>query len=132
MPELSKPLPPEDKLVLLPKNPGTFFVFWQFSAARAEAFQAASFAPEVELRLAYSDDKAHAAAHKAPWQAGRAYLPVPERGGNCEAALYALRNGVWEKLLESNQAAAPVRAGAEADRAYASMEFHKRVQGGTV
>ncbi|HCC47684.1 MAG TPA: hypothetical protein DEQ38_06150 [Elusimicrobia bacterium] len=128
MPELAKPLPPEDKLVLLPKNPGSFFVFWQFSAGRAEAFQAAAFAPEIELRLSYCDDKTHAAAHKAQWQAGRAYVPVPERGGNCEAALYALRNGAWEKLLESNQAAAPVRAGAEADRAYASMEFHKRVQ----
>jgi len=127
MPELSRPLPPEDRLVLLPKNPGTFFVFWQFSASRAESFRTASFSPEIELRLYYSDDKTPASSHKAQWQAGRAYLPVPERGGNCEAALYALRNGAWEKLLESNQAAAPVTAGMAEDRAYASLEFHKKV-----
>lgn len=128
MPELLRTLPPEDRLVLLPKNPGTFFVFWQFSAGREDAFSASSFAPEVELRLYYSDDKSHAASHKAPWQAGRAYLPVPERGGSCEAALYALRGGAWEKLLDSNPAFAPAAAGRESDRAYASMEFHKRVQ----
>lgn len=130
MAELQRPLPPEDKLVLLPKNPGTFFVFWQFSAGRAEAFRSAAFAPEIELRLSYAEDRAHAAVHKSDWRAGRAYLPVPERGGACEAALYALRNGAWERLLESNQAAAPAKAGAEEERAYASMEFHKRVQGG--
>ena len=127
MPELSRPLPPEDRLVLLPKNPGTFFVFWQFSESRAESFRTASFSPEVELRLSYADDKTPASSHKAQWQAGRAYLPVPERGGNCEAALYALRSGVWERLLESNQAAAPAAAGMAEDRAYASLEFHKKV-----
>ena len=127
MPELSTPLPFEDRLVLLPKNPGTFFIFWQFSAGRADSFRLASFSPEIELRLSYSDDKTPASSHKAQWQAGRAYLPVPERGGNCEAALYALRNGAWERLLDSNQAAAPGAAGNAGDRAYASLEFHKKV-----
>lgn len=127
MTELSIPLPPEDRLVLLPKNPLTFFVFWQFSAGRAESFRLASFSPEIELRLCYADDKTHASTHKAQWQAGRAYLPVPARGGNCEAALYALRNGAWERLLDSNQASAPVAAGMAEDRAYASLEFHKKV-----
>ncbi|MDO8805683.1 MAG: DUF4912 domain-containing protein [Elusimicrobiota bacterium] len=127
MPELSRPLPPEDRLVLLPKNPGTFFVFWQFSEGRADSFHTASFSPEIELRLSYAEDKTPASSHKAQWQAGRAYLPVPERGGNCEAALYALRSGAWEKLLESNPAAAPAAAGLAEDRAYASLEFHKKV-----
>lgn len=127
MPELSNPLPPEDRLVLLPKNPGTFFVFWSFSGNRADLFRLASFAPEIELRLCYAEDKAPASSHKAQWQTGRAYLPVPERGGNCSAALYALRNGAWEKLLDSNQAAAPAAAGAAGDRAYASLGFHKEV-----
>ncbi len=126
MPELSTPLPPEDRLVLLPKNPGTFFVFWQFSAGRADSFRLASFSPEIELRLYYSDDKTPASAHKAQWQAGRAYLPVPGRGGNCEAALYALRNGDWERLLNSNKAAAPGAAGKAGDTGYASLEFHKK------
>ena len=127
MPQLAKPLPPEDRLVLLPKNPGLFFIFWQFSESRADAFRTASFSPEIELRVRYAEDKTAAAAHKAQWLAGRAYLPVPERGGNCEAALYALRNGVWERLLESNQAAAPAAAGMAGDRACASLEFHKKV-----
>lgn len=128
MPELSRTLPAEDKLVLLPKNPGVFFAFWQFSESRADSFRAQAFAPEIELRLSYSDDKSPASAHKAQWQAGRAYLPVPPRGGSCEAALYALRGGAWEKLLESNPASAPVTAGADSERACASMEFYKRVQ----
>ena len=127
MPELAKPLPPEDRLVLLPKNPGLFFVFWQFSESRADSFRTASFAPEIELRVCYADDRTPAAAYKAKWQVGRAYLPVPERGGNCEAAHYALRNGAWERLLESNQAAAPAAAGMAGDRACASLEFHKKV-----
>jgi hypothetical protein len=128
MPELYKPLPAEDRLVLLPKNPGVFFVFWQFSESRADAFRSQAFAPEIELRLSYTEDKSHASTHKAQWQAGRAYLAVPERGGNCEAALYGLRAGAWEKLLESNAAAAPAAAGADSERACASMEFYKRVQ----
>lgn len=127
MPELSTPPGPEDRLVLLPKNPGTFFIFWQFSGSRADAFRAAAFGPEIELRLSYADDRTAAASHRAQWQAGRAYLPVPERGGTCEAALYALRSGAWEKLLESNQASAPAAAGLASDRAYASLEFHKKV-----
>jgi hypothetical protein len=52
---------------------------------------------------------------------------VPAQGRNYQASLYALRNGAWEKLLESNQAAAPGSAGSAGDRAYASMEFHKKV-----
>ncbi|PJA12762.1 MAG: hypothetical protein COX65_08105 [Elusimicrobia bacterium CG_4_10_14_0_2_um_filter_56_8] len=120
-------MPHEDRLVLLPKNPGQYFIFWQFSEGRADSFHAASFAPEIELRLYYADDRSPAAVHKAQWQAGSAYLPVPERGGNCEAVLYALRGGAWEKLLESNQAAAPAAAGLAEERAYASLEFHKKV-----
>ena len=126
MPELSRPLPPEDRLVLLPKNPGIFFIFWQFSGCRADSFRTASFSPEIELRLYYAGGKTPVSSHKVPWQAGRAYLPAPERGGNCEAALYALRNGDWERLLDSNQAAAPAAAGMAEDLACASLEFHKK------
>jgi len=64
---------------------------------------------------------------KFPWQAGRGYLPVPAPGRTCQAALYAFRNGAWEKLLDSNQAAPPCAAGMAEDRAYASLEFHKKV-----
>lgn len=124
---LTKPLPAEDRLVLLPKNPGTFFAFWRFSAARAEAFRSGVFQPEAELRLAYADDKAHASSHRVSWEDFSAYVPVPSQGRVYEAALYAQRGGVWEKLLESNQAAAPSAAGLADERAYASLEFHKRV-----
>lgn len=127
MPELSRPLPAEDRLVLLPKNPGSFFVFWLFSAGRAEAFASGAFAAELELRLTCVDDGAQAAVLQAAWQAGRAYLPVPAQGKTYQASLYARRGDAWERLLESNQAAAPAAAGMAEDRAYASMEFHKKV-----
>ncbi len=125
MEQLALTLPAEDTLVLLPKNPGTFFAFWRFSAGRQEAFRSSAFAPEVELRVFRSEDRSVFFQHRAPWQDGRAYLPVPERGGLCEAALYALRNGEWERLLDSNQAPAPEAADRCDDRARASMEFMK-------
>jgi hypothetical protein len=127
MPELSKPLPAEDRLVLFPKNPGTFFVFWQFASGRAAAFSSGAFSPEVELRLFYCEDNSPASAQRVDWRAARVYVPVPAQGRSYQAALYALRNGVWEKLLESNQAAAPAAAGQAEERAYASLEFHKKV-----
>ncbi|MBI5744480.1 MAG: DUF4912 domain-containing protein [Elusimicrobia bacterium] len=127
MPELSKPLPAEDRLVLLPKNPGNFFIFWQLSAGRAEAFRSGALGPDVELRLSYSDDLTHAHSYHLPWQPGRAYVRVPDQGRVYCAALYAQRGANWEKLLESNTAAAPAAAGQAEDRAYASLEFHKRV-----
>jgi len=127
MPELSKPLPAEDRLVLLPKNPGAFFIFWQFSASRAEAFRAGSFEPGIELRMSCVDDGAHSAVTRADWHTGRAYLPVPSPGRTYKAQLYAQRGGAWEKLLESNIKASPAAAGMAEDRAYASLEFHKKV-----
>ena len=128
MPELSRPLPAEDRLVLLPKNPKTFFIFWQFSAGRAEAFRSGAFSAEIELRLVCSDDSASApAVSKVPWQAGRCYAAVPAQGKTYQVSLYAFRNGAWEKLMESNQAAAPAAAGMAEERAYASLEFHKKV-----
>jgi hypothetical protein len=127
MPELSRPLPAEDRLVLLPKNPGVFFIFWQFSAGRAEAFRSGAFSPEVELRLNCIDDSAIVSSVKASWQSGRCYAAVPAQGRTYQVSLYAYRNGAWEKLLESNQAAAPAAAGMAEDRAYASLEFHKKV-----
>ena len=127
MPELSRPLPAEDRLVLLPKNPGAFFIFWQFSAGRCEAFRSGGFQAEVELRLACVDDNAITSTAKAAWQPGRCYAAVPAQGRNYQVFLYAFRNGAWEKLMESNQAAAPSAAGAAEDRAYASLEFHKKV-----
>jgi len=126
MPELSRMPPAEDRLVLLPKNPGVFFVFWQFSASRVEAFCSSALGGEVELRLFYSEDKAPAFSRKAAWNAGRLYLDVPAQGKNYTAALYAFRNGEWEKFLESNSVSAPAAAGAAEERAYASLEFHKR------
>jgi len=129
MPKLSHIFPAEDRLVLLPKNPGVFFVLWCFCASRAEAFRAAALGGEVELRLVYSDDKAPASSRKTAWDSGGAYLEVPAQGKNYTAALYALRGGEWEKLMESNSSPAPSAAGMAEERAYASLEFHKR--GGT-
>lgn len=120
-------LPAEDRLVLLPKNPGTFFVFWQFSEGREESFRSGGFAPELEIRLSTSADRSFVSSHKYPWQAGKAYVPAPEPGGNCEASLYVLRGGAWELMMTSNQVAAPQAAQPD-DMAYASMEFMKGAQ----
>ncbi|HNW44535.1 MAG TPA: DUF4912 domain-containing protein [Elusimicrobiales bacterium] len=112
--------------MLLPKNPGVFFVLWRFCASRSEAFGTSALGPEVELRLFCTDDKTQSSSRRAAWGAGGAYLDVPVQGKTYAAALYALRSGEWEKILESNSAAAPCAAGAAEERAYASLEFHKR------
>lgn len=126
MPELTIPLPTEDKLVLLPKNPDSLFVFWSFSASRAEMFQTSSAGSEIEVRLFRADDNSQVSVAKAQWDKFGAYLPAQRNGGLYSAALYVLRGGEWERVLESNQTAAPAAAGASEDRAYASLEFHKR------
>lgn len=128
MAELSGMLPHEDRLVLLPKNPGVLFVFWQFSGGRLESFRSSDLGGEVELRLFYCEDKAQASCSRAAWDQWKAYLEVPAQGRSYTAALYALRNGEWEKLLESNPVSSPAAAGMAEERAYASLEFHKRVQ----
>lgn len=125
-PELSIALPPEDKLVLLPKNPGSLFAFWSFSAARGDLFRSSSLGGEVEVRLYRAEDKAQVFSARSSWEAGRAYLAVPPHGGAYQAALYVLRGGEWEKAVESNPVSAPAEAGSARDRAYASLEFHKR------
>lgn len=119
-------LPAEDRLVLLPKNPGVFFVLWRFCASRTEAFMTAALGGEVELRLFYADDKTQAFSRKAAWSAAGAYLDVPVQGKSYAVALYALRSGEWEKILESGVSSAPSAAGMAEERAYASLEFHKR------
>jgi hypothetical protein len=127
MTRLEITLPAEDRLVLLPKNPGSFFALWHFSSARQEAFRSGALAPEVELRLV-SEDKVSASSCRAAWDAAGAYLDVPAQGRAYTASLYARRGEEWEKLLESNPAGSPAPAGLASDRAYASLEFHKRVQ----
>ena len=128
MPQLSQIFPAEDRLVLLPKNPGVFFVLWRFCASRSEAFETSALGGEIELRLFYADDKTQASCRKAAWNAGGAYLEAPGQGRAYAVALYALRAGEWEKLMESNAASAPSAAGMAEERAYASLEFHKRGQ----
>ena len=127
MPGLSRPLPAEDRLVRLPKNPGLFFAFWQFSAGRAESFRGSVFAPEVELVLSAGADGPSSEPLKVRWEAGSAYLAIPRQGLNYTVSLFVVRNGARERLMESNSAAAPSAAGQPDDRAYASLEFHKRV-----
>lgn len=127
MPELSINLPAEDRLVLLPRNPGSCFVLWNFASGRADMFRSAVLGPEVELRLLRAEDRAQVFSARAPWGKGGAYLNTPPHGGNYYVALCALRGGEWEKILESNHAVSPAAAGSSQDRAYASLEFHKRV-----
>lgn len=128
MSRLSKALPPEDRLVLLPKNPGEFFSFWNFSGARQEAFRSGALGAEVEVRLFCIEGGTAASSKRAAWDSGGAYVAIPEHGRSYVAALYAQRGGEWEKLLESNVSAAPAAAGSEQDRAYASLEFYRRGQ----
>ena len=121
-------IPSNDKAYLLPKNPSAFFICWTWSRARAEAFTAQEYEPEILVRLSAIDDKALLAESAADWRAGKIYMKPPAEGRTYTAAVYARKkDGSQEKLLESNAAAAPVSAPRQALSAgYSSAEFFRK------
>ncbi len=121
-------IPSNDKAYLLPKNPAEVFICWTWSSARAEAFTAQLFEPQILVRLTAVDDKALLSEAAADWRAGKLYMKPPAEGRTYTAAVYARnRDGSQEKLLESNAAATPVSAPRQALSAgYSSAEFFRK------
>lgn len=117
-----------DKVYLLPKNPSEVFICWTWSRARAEAFTAQAFEPELLVRLSAADDKALFSESAADWRAGMLYMNPPAEGRTYTASVYARKkDGSLEKLLESNAAATPVSAPRQALSAgYSSSEFFRK------
>ena len=117
-----------DKAYLLVRNPSSVFICWTWSRARAEAFEALVYAPEITVRLAAAGDKSLPVEQTAHWNAGRLYMKPLAEGQTYTAAIYArTKDGAQEKLLESNAALTPVssaRSGMPAG--YASAEFFRR------
>jgi hypothetical protein len=80
-----------DRVVLLPKNPGMFFVFWQFSDARTKLFMSGSYKNEIVLKLFNAQDRtclpavaqdsihrqAGIAEFKFRWDTFKAYISYP-------------------------------------------------------
>lgn len=117
----------KDRLLMLARNPASVFVFWQFCAHKAAAFREGSYAPEIRVRLFYSDDKTPAGEAAFAWDALKAYLKPPLEGKAYFAALYAAKSGgAYEKLLESNSITLPVSSPLSAGSTYASAEFMKK------
>lgn len=120
--------PSNDKAYLLVRNPSSVFICWTWGRARAEAFAAQGYAPEIIVRLAAAGDKANTVEQAAQWNAGKLYMKPPAEGHTYTAAIYARnKDGAQEKLLESNAALTPVsvaRSGLSAG--YASAEFFRR------
>ncbi|MBI4802106.1 MAG: DUF4912 domain-containing protein [Elusimicrobia bacterium] len=126
--ELNLP-PSSDKAWLLVKSPAAVFVCWTWNRAKTEAFETASYEPEVLVKLVSCEDKTPAAEAEVRWDAGKVYLKPPAEGGTCSAAVYARKkDGGREKLLESNTVTLPVsgpRGGVSSG--YASAEFIRRM-----
>jgi hypothetical protein len=122
--------PSSDKAWLLVKSPVSAFVCWTWNRPKSEAFEAGAYEPGVLVRLSSCDDKSLITEAEAPWNSGKTYLKPPAEGASCLAAVYARnKDGVLEKLLESNAAAVPVsgpRGGVSSG--YASAEFIRRVE----
>ncbi|OGS08093.1 MAG: hypothetical protein A2270_03360 [Elusimicrobia bacterium RIFOXYA12_FULL_51_18] len=117
-----------DKVYLLVRNPSSVFICWTWSRARAEVFEALGYEPEILVRLSAAGDKIPAVEQAVPWNSGKLYMAPPVEGKTYTAAIYARnKEGVQEKLLESNSALTPVssqRPGLSAG--YASAEFFRR------
>jgi len=117
-----------DKVYLLVRNPSSVFICWTWSRARAEVFEAPGCDPQIVVRLSAAGDKVPVVEQAVPWNAGKLYMTPPEEGRTYTAAIYARnKDGVQEKLLESNAALTPVsspRPGLSAG--YASAEFFRR------
>jgi len=125
---MTDPAPSNDKAYLLVRNPSSVFVCWTWSRAKAEAFAAAGYGPEITVRLSSAADKTLTVEQAAPWNACRLYLKPPAEGHTYIASIYARnKEGVQEKLLESNAALTPVSASrAGLSSGYASAEFFRR------
>ncbi len=119
--------PSNDKAYLLVRNPSSVFICWTWGRARAEAFEAQGYAPEIIVRLAAAGDKANTVKQAAQWNAGKLYMKPPAEGQTYTAAIYARnKDGAEEKLLESNAALTPVSAARSGLSAgYASAEFFR-------
>jgi hypothetical protein len=126
--EASNFTPANEKAYLLAKNPSSIFLCWTWNRARTEVFEAGGYESEITVRLFPNGDKAAAAEFAVQWNSGKLYIKLPTEGGTYAAVIYARRkDGVQEKLLESNAASAPVSAQrGRLSSGYSSAEFFRR------
>ena len=115
----------QDKLVLLPRRPGSLFVFWEFSQSREQMFSSASLGPQVEIRLNRESDGAQVCAERVSSQKRSLYIEFEPLAGSYRAAFYVLRNGIWENIMESNPVSLPGVSEDVNNRCCASIEFHR-------
>jgi len=114
-----------DRAYLLIRNPFSVFVCWTWSPASAEAFRSGTYAGEVLVRLAVSDERNISAEASAPWDSSGLFMKPPAEGRPCTAFVYVSRkDGSREKLLESPPALTPVASAVSGlSSGYASPEF---------
>lgn len=92
-----------DRLVILPKNPDMFFVFWQISDARTKLFVSGGYKPEIVLKIFNAEDKTSIAEFKFKWNTFKAYVPCPRNVINIYAVAFVETvGGSAETLAESN------------------------------
>ena len=122
-------IPHENRLAILPVSPGVFFALWDFSASRNGSFIGGELGGEVEVRLFSEQPDIPAVSSRFKWDSYGGYLNCEPKAGTFYAYVYAERGGEWEKLAESNRTQAPAPSVSVDERAYASLEFHKKKVG---
>lgn len=93
----------KDRLVILPKNPNSIFVFWQWTESRTGAFSSGELKEEIMIKLYYDEDKTLAGEYSFRWDRFKVYLKPPRQGKfyYAVAVVYAGKETA-ETAMESN------------------------------
>ena len=99
-------IPHENRLVLMPVKPGTFFVLWDFSKVREKRIKDKEFSSEIKICL-FNEKGIKCYESKFPWNMRRAYIHHESKPGKYYAVLYLEAHEGWIILSESNKSLSP-------------------------
>lgn len=122
-------IPHENRLSLLPVCPGRFFVLWDFSNMRRESFSNGELANEIEIALLDMQNNTQIFSGKFKWYQFGVYIEHEPLPGTFYAVMYAFSGEEKERITQSNNVLSPTVSGSVDERAYASLEFHKKKVG---
>lgn len=126
MDNLNKTFPISERLVLLVKNPGKIFVFWNWDKTKTENFLNKNFKKEIILKFYYAQERSFACQKILNWDKLKEYMDIPQKGRDYYATIHAeTSSGEDIQLMESNTITVPGIDSEEVKDTYASGFFKK-------
>lgn len=109
----------ESYCVLLVKNPEEVYMFWRFSSYKIKSFLDGEYSALLRIRISDPSGK-NFVELSAPWDKGSEYISVPVNDVYCQAHIFAIKNGVEEKICSSPKIKIPAYLPAQS---LGSMEY---------